>query len=84
MVTESAILSAGDAVLRAAVAVEVVGGGQDPRAHDGPGRRRVHRDREEDEEEAHPGLPVGEPALPQLVGLPVLPVRGARPCQRYR
>lgn len=64
--------------------MEILGGGQDPRADDGPGRGGVHGDREEDEEEADPRLPVGEPALPQLVGLPVLPVRGPCSCQCYR
>lgn len=64
--------------------MEVVGGGQDPGADDGPGRRCVYGNREEDEEEADPRLPVGEPQVPQLVGLPVLPVRGACSYQCYR
>lgn len=74
----------GNAILRAPLAVEVLGGGQDPGPDDGPGRGGVHRDREEDEEEADPRLPVGELEVPQLVGLPVLSVRGACSCQCYR
>lgn len=74
----------GDVILRSAMAVEVLGRRQDPRPDDGSRRWRVHGDREEDEEETDSGLPVGEPAVPQLVGVPVLPVRGARSCQCYR
>lgn len=78
------IVVSGDAVLRAAVALEVVGGGQDTRPHDGPRRWRLHRDREEDKEEADPRLPLGEPEVPQLVGLQVLSVRVARSYKCYR
>ncbi|KAL4721158.1 hypothetical protein ACJJTC_017313 [Scirpophaga incertulas] len=73
-----------DAVLRPPLALEIVGGRQDPRSDDGPRRGRLHGDREKDQEETYPGLSVGEPALPQLVGVPVLPLRGACLCQRHR
>lgn len=66
---------AGDPVLHAQMAVEVLGRWQNPRAHDGPGRRHLLRDREEAEEEADDRLLVGELAIPQLVGLQVLLLR---------
>lgn len=54
-----------------------MGGRQDPGPDDGPGCGGVHRNRKEDEKEADFGLSVGELALSQLVGLPLLPMRGA-------
>lgn len=64
--------------------MEILGGRQDTSADDGPGCGRLHRDRKEDQEEAYPGLLVGEPEVPQLVGLQVLPLRGTCSCQCYR
>lgn len=64
--------------------MEILGRRQDSRPDDGPRRGRLHRDREEDQEEVDLGLLVGEPAVPQLVGVPVLSVRGTRSYQCYR
>lgn len=72
-------LSSGNAVLRSALALEVMGGWEDTSAHDGSGRWSLHWNWEENEEETDSWLPVGELAVSQLVGLPILPVRGARP-----
>lgn len=76
--------STGDPVLRASVAMEELGGGQDPRPHDGPGRGHLLRGGEEAEEEAAPRLPGRQPQAPQLVGLPLLLLRVARTVQRRR
>lgn len=64
--------------------MEGLGGWQDPRSHDGPRHWALLRGREEAEEEDAAGLSLGESALPQLVGVQVLPLRGARPPQRHR
>lgn len=74
----------GDAVLRTTLAVEILGGGKDPGTDDGSGCRCVHGDREKNQEEAHPRLPVGKSEVSQLVGLQILPLRGACSYQRYR
>jgi len=57
------------------MAVETLGRWQNPGAHDGPGRGHLHGRREEAEEKNSARLPVGEPAVPQLVDLQVLLVR---------
>lgn len=61
-----------------------MGGREDPRPDDGPGHRDLFRHREEAKEEADAGLPLGEPEVPQLVGLQVLPLRGFGLSQRCR
>lgn len=66
------------------MAVEALGGRQDPRTHDGSRYRHLLRGGEEAEEEAPAGLPVGEPEVSQLVVLPLLPVRAAQLWQRHR
>lgn len=63
---------AGDIILHAQMAVEILGRWKNPRPHDGSRRGRLHRNRKETKEEAHDRLFVGEPALPQLVGLQIL------------
>lgn len=63
------LLLIGDLVLHATMAVEGLGGRQDPRSHDGPRHRSVLRGREKAEEEDAPGLSLGESALSQLVGV---------------
>lgn len=77
-------LIAGHSVLRAALAVEELGGGQDPRPHDGPGRWHLLRSGEETEEEAAARLPGRQPQTSQLVGLSLLFLRDTRPYQRCR
>jgi len=57
------------------MAVETLGRWQNPGAHDGFGRGHMHGRREETEEKNSARLPVGEPAVPQLVDLQVLFVR---------
>ena len=52
--------------------MEELGGGEDHRAHDGPGRGGGERGGEEAEEEAAPGLFVRQFEEPQLVGLQIL------------
>lgn len=66
------------------MALEALGGRQDPRSDDGPRHRHLLRGGEEAEEEASAGLPVGEPEVSQLVVLQVLPVRAAQLRQRDR
>lgn len=74
----------GHPVLRAALAVEELGGGQDSRPHDGPGRWHLLRSGEETEEEAAARLPGRQPQTSQLVGLSLLFLRDTRPDQRCR
>jgi hypothetical protein len=69
---------AGPVVLRSPLAVEELGGWQDPRAHDGPRHWRRAGRREEAEEEAAAGLPRGQPQAPQLVGVQILLLRVPR------
>lgn len=64
---------AGDAVLRPPLDVADVGGGQDPGAHDGPGRGHAGRAGEEAEEEAAGGLPGGQLEDARLVRRKVTP-----------
>jgi len=78
------IRNPGHPVLCAALAVEELGGGQDPRPHDGPGRWHLLRGGEETEEEAAARLPGRQPQTSQLVGLSLLFLRDARPDQRCR
>lgn len=54
--------------------MEIVGGWQNPRADDGSRYWNLFRHREETEEKAHVGLSMGESAIPQLVGLQILPL----------
>lgn len=68
-------MSAGDIVLHAQMVVETLGGRQDPGSDDGLGRGHLHGRGEEAEEKNSARLPVGEPAVPQLVDVQVLPVR---------
>lgn len=56
------------------MAVEALGRWKNPGAHDGPGRGHLHGRREEAEEKDPARLPMGEPAVPQLVDLQILPV----------
>lgn len=49
----------GSSILHPAMAMEVLGGREDPRTHVGPGHRNLLRDREETEEEVDAGLSVG-------------------------
>lgn len=51
---------AGDTLLHTALAVEVMGGRQNPRANDGSGHRHLFGDREEAEKDAPARLSVGE------------------------
>lgn len=69
------VFHAGDIVLHSQMAVETLGRWQNPGAHDGPGRGHLYGCREKAEEKNSARLPVGEPAVPQLVDLQVLPVR---------
>lgn len=66
---------AGDIVLHAQMAVETLGGRENPGSHDGPGRGHMHGSGEKAEKEDPARLSVGEPAVPQLVDLQILPVR---------
>lgn len=64
------------------MAVETLGGRQDPGAHDGPGRGHLHGRGEEAEEKDTARLPVGKPAVPQLVDVQILSVRDDGVVQR--
>lgn len=57
------------------MAVEIVGGRENPRVDDGLGHRHLLGHREEAEEEADDRLPVGESQIPQLVGVQILYLR---------
>lgn len=59
----------GDTFLHAQMVVETLGGRENPGAYDGPGRGYLHGRREEAEKKDSARLPVGEPAVPQLVDL---------------
>ena len=63
---------AGPSVLRSPLAVEELGGGQDPRADDGPRHRRGAGRGEAAKEAAAARLPRRQPQAPQLVGLQIL------------
>lgn len=65
---------AGYPVLRSPLAMEELGRGQVACSHDGPGHWNHLRSGEEAEEEASSGVSVRQPDLPQLVGVPLLPV----------
>ena len=78
------LLATGDPVLRASLAMEELGSGQDPRPDDGPGRRHLLRSGEETKEETAARLPGRQPQASQLVGLSLLFLRNARPGQRRR
>ena len=78
------VVIVGDPVLRASMAVEELGGGQDSCPHDGPGRGHLLRSGEETEEEAPARLPGRQSQAPQLVGLSLLFLRNARTRQRRR
>lgn len=69
------VLFAGDIVLYAQMAVETLGGRENPGSNDGLGRGHLHGRREEAEEKNPARLSVGESAVPQLVDLQILPVR---------
>lgn len=56
------------------MAVERLGGWQDPCVDDGPRHRPLFRSREEAEEEDVTRLFMGESSVSQLVGLQVLPL----------
>lgn len=74
----------GGSVLHAPLALEALGGREDSRSHDGPRHRHLLRGGEEAEEEAPAGLSLGEPEVPQLVVLSLLPLRVAQLRQRRR
>jgi len=57
------------------MAVETLGRRKNPGVDDGLGRSHLHGCREEAEEKDSARLPVGEPAVPQLVDLQVLLMR---------
>lgn len=78
------ILFPGDTLLHATMAVERVGGWQDPRVDDGPRHWPLFGGREEAEEKDVTRLSLGKSSLSQLVGLQVLPLRSSRPGQCYR
>ena len=69
---------AGDPVLRAAVAVEELGGGEDRCPQDGPRPGHHHRVREEAEEEAPDRLSVRKPEESQLLGVQIFLLRVSR------
>lgn len=64
------------------MAVETLGGWENPCSHDGLGRGDLHGRGKETKEKNSTRLPVGEFALPQLVDLPVLPVRNVGVTER--
>lgn len=66
------------------MAVERLGRWQDSCPHDGSRHRALLRGGEKAKEEDAARLPLGEPALSQLVGLQVLPVRGPRAAECNR
>ena len=66
------------------MAVEELGGRQNPCPHDGPGRGHLLRSGEEAEEEAPARLPGRQSQASQLVGLSLLLLRNARTRQRRR
>lgn len=70
-------LLAGNPLLHTAMAVEELGGWQDSRPHDGPRHRHLFGGGEKTKEKTAARLPLGEPQIPQLVGVQVLPVRVA-------
>ncbi len=78
------LLLSGSIILRAAMAVEELGGGQDRGADDGPRRGRHLRGGEEAEEEAAARLPLRQPQEPQLVGLQILLLRAASSAKHHR
>lgn len=64
----------GNPLLYASMAVERLGGWQDPCVDDGSRHRPLFRSREEAEEEDVTRLFMGESSVSQLVGLQVLPL----------
>lgn len=56
------------------MAVETLGRWKNQGTYDGPRRGHLYRRREEAEEKDPARLPVGEPAVPQLVDIQILPV----------
>lgn len=64
------------------MAVETLGRRQNPCAHDGLGRGHLHGRGEKAEKKDTARLPVGEPEVPQLVDVPVLPVRDVGVAER--
>ena len=76
---------AGDLVLRPAVAVEELGGGQDPGPDDGPRSGHHLRGGEAAEEEAPARLSLLESQESQLLGLQILLLRaaGSAECDRW-
>lgn len=74
----------GDTVLHAQMVVETLGGRENPGSHDGSGRGYLHGRGEEAEEKDSARLSVGEPEVPQLVDLQILPVRGDGVVERRR
>lgn len=64
------------------MAVETLGGRKDQGAHDGPGRGHLHGRGEEAEKKNPARLPVGEPAVPQLVDIQILSLRNDGVVQR--
>ena len=75
---------AGDLVLRPAVAVEELGGGQDPGTEDGSRPGDHHGGREEAKEEAAAGLSPLKSEEPQLLGLQILLLRVPLAAQSFR
>ena len=82
--TERRFLFSGDPLLRPAVAVEKLGGGQDRRPHDGPRPGDHLRGGEEAEEEAPRRLPLLQLEEPQLLDVQILLLRAPLPSQRDR
>lgn len=78
------LCASGHPVLRTALAVEELGGGQDSRPHDGPRRWHLLRSGEETKEEIAARLSGGQFETSQLVGVPLLFLRDARTHQRRR
>lgn len=68
----------GNPLLYASMAVERLGGWQDPCVDDGSRHRPLFRSREEAEEEDVTRLFMGESSVSQLVGLQVLPLWSSR------
>lgn len=66
------------------MAVEILGGWKDPRAHDGSRYWHLLRNRETNQEETDDRLSLGELPLSQLVGVQVLLLRGVGLHQCHR
>lgn len=64
------------------MAVETLGRRENPGAHDGSGRGHLHGRGEKTEKKNPARLSVGEPEVPQLVDLQVLPVRNVGVVER--